>query len=159
MLITKGTIVHREKTLKRRRDLIVNITRIAIIIDPIAMILHHIVVDLVTVMKDTQGIGLEVFLVDLFVNKHSIPILLDTSQNSSNQVCVLINDQSQPSYRVGLAKTVHTDLRTIQSVFQPIHYTLLPLLPFPTVMNVYSYIPDTSLRLESSHRYCIQSSR
>ena len=73
VLITKGTIVHHEKSLRRMRDLIVDIILIAIIIiDHIAKNLRHVVV-LVAVMKDIQGIELEVFLDELLVHKQYYP--------------------------------------------------------------------------------------
>ena len=56
------------------RDLIVDIILIAIIIiiDHIAKNLRHVVV-LVAVMKDIQGIELEVFLDELLVHKQYYP--------------------------------------------------------------------------------------
>ena len=74
VLITKETIVHHEKSLRRRKDLIADIILIdIIIIDHIAKNLHRVIVVLLVVMKDTQGIGLEVFLTELLVHKQYNP--------------------------------------------------------------------------------------
>ena len=58
------------------KDLIVDIIPIAIIIDHIAKNLRHVVIVLVAVMKDIQGIELEVFLDELLVHKQYYPYSL-----------------------------------------------------------------------------------